>query len=180
MVYIFLADGFEEVEALTQIDLLRRADIDIMSVGVGDYCIKGAHGIEVKCDTVISELEILNADMLILPGGMPGVENLYNSEKLRELIVAEADAGTMIAAICAAPLILGRLGLANCVNMICYPGFESELSGAAISAKNVVRDKNYITAKAAGSAIDFAYEIISALKNEDVANKIVNGIYYER
>ena len=180
MVYVFLAEGFEEIEALTQIDLLRRADINITSVGVGGLFIKGAHGIEVKCDKTIDDVDCREADMLILPGGMPGVTNLYNNIKLCDIISFHAEKGTVIGAICAAPIILGRLGLSSGRMMTCYPGFENELKGSEFTKDGVVVDGSFITAKSAGFALDFSFELITALKGKQVAKKVFDGIYYDR
>ncbi len=179
MVYIFLAEGFEEIEALTQIDLLRRAEIDVKSVGVGSKTIVGAHGISVFCDMMVSDIDLSDAKMLILPGGMPGVTNLYECAPVLDALKSHAQGGGLIAAICAAPLILGRLGLLSGKKAVCYPGFEDELLGAEVMSDSVVVDGNIITAKAAGSAIDFAHAIISAIKDKETADAVIGGIYYE-
>ena len=180
MVYIFLAEGFEEIEALTQIDLLKRVGIEIKSVGIGGGIITGAHGIPVICDMTMDDFSDNTPELIILPGGMPGVTNLYGCEKLLSVVENSFKKGLFIAAICAAPLILGRLGISEGKNMVCYPGFEDELKGATIKDVPVVRDGNIITAKAAGSAILFAHEIISALSGNIPADKVLDGIYYDR
>ena len=180
MVYIFLAEGFEEIEALTQIDLLRRAGIEVTSVGIDSKSITGAHGIEVVCDEVIDDLSCSDAEMIILPGGMPGVNNLFACEKLLDIITESEKNGVYIAAICAAPLILGRLGFSKELEMICYPGFEDELKGATISKKTSVIDGKIITAKAAGTAFDFAEKLITVLKGCENADKVMRSIYYEK
>ncbi len=178
MVYIFLAEGFEEIEALAQIDLLRRAGIDVQSVGVSGKNVKGAHGIEVLCDKTF-EGDFSDGDMYILPGGMPGVENLYKSDKLKEIICDADRNGKYIAAICAAPIILGRLGLLKGKMSTCYPGFEDELTDAQHFDIPVVVSGNIITSKAAGTAIDFAAELIEVLKDAESADAVLDGIYYE-
>ncbi len=177
MVYVFLADGFEEVEALTPIDYLRRAGVDVVTVGVGSLQIKGAHGITVVCDT---QQDSITADAslegIVLPGGMPGTLNLENSSVVQEFITYCADNGKMLAAICAAPSVLGHRNLLEGRKAVCFPGFEDDLYGADIQNAYSVTDGNFITAKGAGSASEFAFDIIAYLVSEDKAQEIKNTV----
>jgi len=163
MVYMFLADGFEEVEALTPLDLLRRAGAEIKTVGIGKKVITGAHGISVYADIIDSELESLDAEMIILPGGMPGTANLEASEVVMAAISRAVKNDAYIAAICAAPSILGKLGLLEGKKAVCYPGFEDSLKGAEIPIDGVVDDGKIITAAGMGVAYNFGLKLITAL-----------------
>ena len=178
MVYLFLADGFEEIEALTPIDMLRRAKIDVTSVSINETRkVIGAHNIEVFADKTISEVNIENIDAVILPGGLPGADNLRLNEKVQAFIDAAAKDSKLICAICAAPRILGEKGLLVGKKAICYPGFEQYLTGAEIAECGCVRDGNIITAKAMGKSIDFAHAIIEALTDKQTADKIKNSLF---
>lgn len=180
MVYMFLADGFEEVEALTPLDLLIRAGADIKTVGIGNKLIRGAHGINVYADLVDSELTSLEADMIILPGGMPGTLNLSSSETVRSALNLAASKGSFIAAICAAPSILGEMGLLEGKNAVCFPGFEDSLKSAFVSDRGVVTDGNVITAAGMGVAFDFGIALIKALYGETRANEIFESTQAHR
>ena len=172
MIYIFLADGFEECEALAPIDILRRENIDIKTVGVGSKTITGSHGIPVVCDLSMNEISTDDLDGIILPGGMPGTLNLEMDETVNKFIDFCANYNKLICAICAAPLILGHKNLLNNKNATCYPGFEKELFGANISQKNVVTDGNIITACGAGAAFEFGFEILSYLKDKKITDNL--------
>ena len=178
MIYMFLAEGFEETEALAPLDLLRRAGLEVVTVGVGGKNVVGAHGIPVLADIADKELDIgaCPIEAVILPGGMPGTLNLDASEKVHMAVDAAVGSGAIIAAICAAPLILGQKGLLSGKEAICYPGFEDKLKGARISEKKVVRDGNVITAKGMGAAVEFGLELISALQDPEAADKIKSAI----
>ena len=169
MVYVFLAEGFEEVEALTPVDLMRRAGIDVTTVGVGGKVICGAHGIPVTADITDGELPRDPADlsMVVLPGGMPGTKNLDASPAVDAYLRLAAEKGAYIAAICAAPMVLGKRDLLLGKRATCYPGFEETLAGATLAEGSaVVTDGLYITAKAAGYAAEFAYALITALAGD--------------
>lgn len=173
MIYVFLADGFEEVEALTPVDYVRRAGKQVVTVGVTGKTVTGAHEIPVVCDMSIDDFNInIDDEGIILPGGMPGTINLENSEKVQSAIDFCSENNKMIAAICAAPSILGHKNLLDGKNAICFPGFEDELYGAIISDKYAVADGNIITAKGAGSASEFSFEIIRYLCSEEKAQEI--------
>lgn len=172
MVYLFLADGFEEVEAITPIDYIRRCGIEVCSVGVNGKQIKGAHGLVVDTDIEISEYNVdANADMIILPGGLRGTENLKSNDRVIESI-KKAHVNSSVAAICAAPAILGKLGLLQGRKACCYPGFEKYLEGAKISFEPVVVDNNIITSRGPGTAQQFSFEIIEYLTNREKAYEI--------
>lgn len=180
MIYLFLAEGFEEIEAITQADLLRRAGLCVKCVSVEPYqLISGSHKISIMTDCLISEITVSSDDMILLPGGMPGVENLYACKELTALIKSHYDKGGRIAAICAAPIILGRLGILDGKMATCYPGFEDELQGARYFDCPVVVDRKIITAKAAGAAIDLSAEIIATLARKAKVDKVLSDIYYE-
>lgn len=160
MILIFLADGFEEVEALAVVDILRRANLNVSMVGVTGSWVKGAHGIRVECDTEIEKLKPSeDIEAVILPGGMPGTTNLDKSPAVESLVRYAYEYGKLVCAICAAPIVLARLGILDGCNAVCYPGFEKYLKNAKISEDYVCRDGKVITAKGMGVAIDFALEI---------------------
>ena len=169
---MFLAEGFEEVEALAPLDLIRRAGLEIKTVGVGSKVIVGSHGIPVTADITADELSDNAPDMIILPGGMPGTKNLDASEIVHKAIADAVKNDAYLCAICAAPMILGKLGLVRGKNAVCYPGFEEYLDGAIIPNKKVVRDGKIITAKGMGAAIEFGLAIVSALKDEKTAEAL--------
>ncbi len=180
MVYCFLADGFEELEAIAPIDILRRADIEVITVGVTGEVINGRHGIKVTADCPIDDI-VLSDELegIILPGGLPGATNLEESSKVQKAIDFAAKNGKLVCAICAAPQILGHKGLLKGREAIAYPGFEKELEGAHISNSYVVTDGNFITAKGAGVATEFGLEIVSALKGKVVSGEIKAAIQCE-
>ncbi len=177
MVYLFLGEGFEEVEALCPLDLLRRAGVEVKSVGVGGMHVRGSHGIEVTCDCTTEQINLdRSLEMIILPGGMPGTTNLAADETVRRAISYAAQQGILIAAICAAPMILGQMGLLEGRTAVCYPGFEKYLTGAEISQKSVVVDDTYITAKGMGVAHAFGLRLVSLLCGEQAADDLSRGV----
>ena len=177
MIIVLLADGFEEIEALTPVDMLRRAGLNVKTVGVTGRAPTGAHGIAVICDATPDEIDLSKVTMAIFPGGMPGATNLDNSPYTDRVISAVKKNGGHLAAICAAPLIFGKRGLLEGKNATCYPGFEKELKGATISESGCITDGNITTAKAMGSALDFAEELISICKTRKKAEEISAAIY---
>lgn len=173
MIYTFLANGFEEIEALAAVDVLRRAELEVVTVGVGEDFIIGSHNIPVAAD--INERDIVlsdNVDAIILPGGMPGTLNLEKSANVQEAIDWANKNGKLICAICAAPSILGHKGLLIGKKAVCFPGFEDELTGADVSADYVCVDGNIITAKGMGSAVEFGLRIAEKLTDKKTADKI--------
>lgn len=179
-VYIFLADGFEEIEALTVVDLLRRASIEISMVSVtGRLEVKGAHRITVLTDMLFEDADFSDAELLVLPGGMPGTASLMGHEGLDILLRDFYEKNKNIAAICAAPSVLGGKGFLAGRRATCYPGFESKLTESIITDQNVVEDGNIITSKGLGTAIDFSLSLINKLKDKDTAKRIADGIIYK-
>lgn len=176
MIYMFLANGFEEVEALCPLDLLRRAGLEVTTVGVGGDTVQGSHGIVVHADIPDVMYRDAQPDMVILPGGMPGSTNLDSSRVVDSAIRAAYKNNAFVAAICAAPMILGKRGMLEGKEAICYPGFEKYLEGAKISEKSVVRDGNVITAKGMGVALEFGLTLVSALKGEKEATRIRSAV----
>lgn len=177
MIYIFLADGFEEIEALTPADIFRRAKLPTATVSITDSrTVTGSHQIAVQADRLLSEIDPSDADLLLLPGGMPGTTNLAACKPLCEMLLAHAAQNKPLAAICAAPSVLGGLGLLQGKAAICYPGFENALIGATVSEKKVVRDGNTVTAAGMGVALDFALECLNLLGHEDAAAQIKTAV----
>lgn len=160
MVYIFLAEGFEEIEAVAAIDILRRTNLDVKIVGVGSEYVRGSMGITLKCDIELSELVTENLQGIVLPGGVLGVENLGKNDKVCETIRYCDKNKLLIGAICAAPSILGKMKILEGKEACCYPGFEESLIGAKISNDSVCVCDNIITANGPGNAINFALKLV--------------------
>lgn len=180
MVYLFLAEGFEEIEALTVVDLLRRAQIDIKTVSItGAKKVTGSHNIAVEADTLFENEKFEQVDMLVLPGGMPGTKHLGEHDGLVQLLKDNFKENKKIAAICAAPSVLGMNGLLEGKKATCYPGFEDKLVGAVYTGKGAEEDGNIITGKGMGTAIDFSLKIIEKLKDKAQADKIADSICYK-
>ncbi|MCD7774490.1 MAG: DJ-1/PfpI family protein [Clostridiales bacterium] len=176
MIYVFLADGFEEIEALTPVDYLRRAGIELKTVGVTGKTVTSSHKIPVISDITADEITFDDLDGIILPGGMPGTLNLEKSDAVQNAVDFCCKNNKLLAAICAAPSILGHKNILNGKNAVCFPGFENELKGAVLSDKFAVRDGNVITAKGAGAATEFAFEIIKYLSDENTALQVRNSV----
>lgn len=178
MIYVFLAKGFEEIEALTVVDFLRRAELEVYTVGIGGKIISGSHNIPVFCDLDESEASASDElEAVVLPGGMPGTLNLEANSTVQKLIDFCAENDRYICAICAAPSVLGHKGLLKGKKATCFPGFESELEGAEVQNAFVCTDGKIITAKGMGSAISFSQEIASnLLKDKTKADKIKNSL----
>ena len=173
MIYVFLANGFEEIEALAVVDVLRRAELDVVTVGVGEEFIVGSHQIPVVAD--IRERELVlddKVEAIVLPGGMPGTLNLEKSPVVQKAIDWAFENDKFVCAICAAPSILGHKGLLKDKNAVCFPGFEEELLGANVSKDYVCKDGKIITAKGMGSAIEFGLQIAEELTNPTEVKKI--------
>ena len=179
MIYIALADGFEEIEALGAVDILRRSELEVKTVSITDSLeVCGAHGIKVLADIKTADVDESVLDAIVLPGGLPGADNLENCKFVTDLCVKSAKEGKILAAMCAAPKVFGVLGLLDGVKATCYPGFEARLFSAKVSRKRVVCDKNFITAKGAGVTHEFAQAIARALKKGTAAKRAVNGMFY--
>lgn len=173
MIYLFLANGFEEIEGLTALDVLRRAGEEIMTVGVGSEKIVGSHKIPVICDTTVDKIEKTDdLKAVILPGGMPGTLNLEADKTVQEYIDFANENGALVCAICAAPSILGHKGLLQGKKAVCFPGFEKELVGADVCENGVVRDGNIITAKGMGVSLEFGLEILAVLQGKEKADAV--------
>lgn len=176
MFYVFFAEGFEEIEAIAVVDILRRASIDVCTVGVGAKNVAGSHGMTVVCDKEINEINLVEGDSVVLPGGMPGTTNLYACDAVLNAVNFAKEKGNLVCAICAAPLILGRLGILDGKSGVCYPGFEDELKGCAVSADGVVVDGNVITGKGPGVALDFALAIVEKVCSAETAASLREGM----
>lgn len=179
MVYIFLADGFEETEALAPLDILRRSGIETLTVGVTGKEVCGAHGIKVEADILPGEVDLTELEGVALPGGLPGADNLAASDEVADILEFAYKNGLLICAICAAPYILGERGYLNGKKATCYTGYEEKLLGATCTGEPVVRDGNIITARGAGAALSFGFHIAAALKGEDAAKKVKDSMLCE-
>lgn len=173
MIYVFLANGFEEVEALAPVDMLRRAKLDVTTVGVTGKTVTGSHGIPLTADITAEELNIgADMEMIVLPGGMPGTLNEEASPAVQAAIDYCTANDRWIGAICAAPSILGHKGLLKGKTAVCYTGFEKELTGAQIGNTGVVTDGKIITARGAGVAVDFGLALVGALAGAETQAQI--------
>ena len=176
-IFVFLADGFEEIEAITPVDVLKRAGLNVQTVSVmEEQTVIGAHGIPVVADKMFAEIDLDNAEMLLLPGGLPGATNLDAHQGLSDMIMSFASEGKPLAAICAAPLVFGNRGLLQGKKATCYPGFESYLAGAEYTAALVETDGNFITAKGPGAAMDFAFAIVEKYCGIEKVNELKSGM----
>ncbi len=176
-VLVMLADGFEEVEALTPTDILRRAGADATLVSITNGLnVVGAHGISVKADVTINEANTENLDAVILPGGGLGTENLAASDAVKAIINKAVNSNAVVAAICAAPSVLGRMGLLDGKEYACYPSFEKYMPKGIRSKSNVAVDGKIITAAGMGVSVDFALAVTEKLYGKECADKISNGI----
>ncbi len=179
MIYMFLANGFEEVEALAPLDLLRRAGCAVTTVGVGGGdTILGAHGIAVGADIPDTMFRDANPEMIILPGGMPGTRHLDESRTVDAILRATCGKNTHFAAICAAPMVLGKRGYLKGKKAVCFPGFEEYLEGAILQPKGVkvITDGQITTAVGMGAAVDFGLELVRVLKGDEVASSLRSAV----
>lgn len=161
MIYVYLAEGFEETEAIAPIDMLRRGGKNVITVGVGDNIIRSSHGVPVVADTIAEEAPLTDElEMIVLPGGMPGTLNLEKSEYVQAAVDFCVKNNKFIGAICAAPSILGHKGLLSGKTAVCYEGFETQLEGAVIGNTSVAEDGIFITARGAGVAVDFGLKLV--------------------
>lgn len=169
MIYVFLADGFEETEALATVDILRRAQLDVRTAGVGAKQVTGSHGITVIADMTEDEVKIETATAVVLPGGMPGTLHLEQSDKVKECVRYCAENGLYICAICAAPSILAHMGLLDGKKATCFPSFEKELVNAQVTGAPAVADGKIITGRGAGAAVEFALLAAEKIAGRDVS-----------
>lgn len=176
-VVLFLAEGFEEIEALATVDVLRRAEIPVTTSSItSDKTVKGAHDVLVEAETVFDNVNFADFDMIVLPGGMPGAKHLNEHEGLKKAIETFAASDKHVAAICAAPIVLGGLHLLEGKKATCYPGFEPELIGAKATGEKVTVDDRIITGKGPGFAIDFALQIVETIAGKTVRDEVANGL----
>lgn len=178
MIYIFLADGFEETEALVPWDILLRGGYSVKTVGVTGEYVTGAHGMQVKSDISLSDVDEEQGEMFILPGGMPGTTNLDENSAVKEIVMNAYNAGKIVGAICAAPMVLGKLGILKGKKATCFPGFEEYLEGATVVREHSVKDANVVTSCGAGAAFHFGFMLLGAL--DDAKEKEVRkSMQYE-
>jgi len=174
-VAVLFAEGFEEVEGLTQVDFLRRAGVEITMVGVTGEMVKGGHDITIKTDTTVDQIDPATFDGVVLPGGMPGAENLGSSVHAQDLIRSIFQSGGLVAAICAAPaVVLEPLGILKGKKATCFPGFEGRFKQASFSEERVVQDGNVITSRGPGTAAEFAIALITYVVDSETAEKVKN------
>lgn len=177
MVYVFLANGFEELEALAPIDILRRAGVEVVTVGVDSTEITASHKVVFNADTTVDKITLDDKlEMIVLPGGMPGTLNLENNDYVQAAIDYCVKNDKYVSAICAAPSILGHKGLLKGKKAVCFPGFEKDLEGAEIAEIGVAEDGKFITAKGAGVCIEFALKLVEKLVSAEKADEIKRGI----
>lgn len=180
MVYVFLAEGFEEIEGLTVVDILRRAEINTTMVSMSqDIMVKGGHGIMVKADALFDELSFADASMYVLPGGLGGANRLMAHEGFDQLLQEAKSKSVMLAAICAAPSVLGEKGLLIGKRATCYPGFEDKLLGAIFEHEKCVKDQDTITSRGMGTSIEFALSIVEVFRGRETRDRIQSAIQYE-
>lgn len=181
MIYVFLANGFEEIEALTPVDFLRRAGIDVKTVGVSGKICVGTHGVKVEAD-ILPEDVVLDGNLrgIVLPGGMPGADNLDRSATVQKAIDYCFENGKLISAICAAPFILGKKGVLKGKRATCFPGFEKYLDGAETVGESVVTDDTVITAKGAGVAWEFSEAIAEKIIGEEKSVEILGAVQWQK
>ena len=181
-VYVFLADGFEDVEALIPVDVLRRGGVDVTTVSVMDdsQIVETAHNVQIVADAMIEDCDFSDADLLFMPGGMPGATNLYEHKGVRQAVLSQTKAGKKVAAICAAPaVVLAQLGVLDGKKATCYPGFEKLLTKAQYTADLVTVDGNITTAEGPAAAFPFAYELLSQLVSHEVSDQIAEGMRFK-
>ena len=179
MIYVFLATGFEDIEALAPVDIMRRAGLKVQTVSItGERIVASAHGVGIAADILLSDVDFPKADMLVLPGGLPGSTNLDACQPLTQAIKRHFEAGGAIAAICAAPLVFGHLGILQGRRATCYPGVDPELKGATYTAAIVERDGNIITGKGPAAAFEFGYTIVDFFLGEGASLPLRQGMIY--
>lgn len=177
MVYILLGKGFEEMEAIAPIDLLRRAGAEVLTVGIGSKVVYGSHGIGVEADITLEEMDLTNLEMIVLPGGLGGVASIRASKEAMAAVAFAAENNRYVAAICAGPTVLADLGITDGRKVTCYPSCESGMGSAQyIPGQACVQDGNVITGTSAGCATAFALQLITALKGENIAKTVAEQI----
>lgn len=178
-VYEFIANGSEEIEALTVVDVLRRGGVEIVTVSINDTEeVELSHGVVMKCDTTIAAADFSDADMLLLPGGLPGTYNLRDCEAVRAAVKSHYDAGKKVGAICAAPIVLGSLGILEGKKATCYPGCEEGMTGAEYTHELVTVDGNIVTGEGPAATLPYAYTILGLFADEATVNGLKEGMMY--
>ncbi len=180
-VYVFLANGFEDVEALIPVDVLRRGGVDVTTVSTTDIqLVQSAHGVNIEADIMFDEADYADADLLMLPGGMPGASNLYAHEGVCQVLTAQFEKGKKIAAICASPaVVLAPLGILDGKKATCYPGFEEAMTNAEYTGALVTVDGNVTTGEGPAAAFPYAYELLSQLVDQQTADQVAEGMRYK-
>ncbi len=169
---VLLAEGFEEIEAITVIDVLRRGDVEVVALGVTGTTVRGNHGIAVQADAALASGARERWDLVVLPGGMPGASTLRDDPRVQAMLRAQRDEGVPLAAICAAPIALGKAGLLHGKRATCFPGFEAQLTGATVVTETVVDDGDVITSRGPGTALPFALALVARLQGREKATKL--------
>ncbi len=180
-VYVFLANGFEDVEALIPVDVLRRGGVDVTTVSTTDtQLVHSAHGVCIEADIMFDEADYADADLLMLPGGMPGASNLFNHEGVCQILTAQYEKGKKIAAICASPaVVLAPLGILDGKKATCYPGFEEAMTNAEYTGDLVTVDGNITTGEGPAAAFPYAYELLTQLVDQQTADQVAEGMRYK-
>ncbi len=179
-VYEFLATGFEDIEALIPLDIMRRAGVDFRTVSItGDLYVESAHGVSIKADMLIEDADMSDADLIMLPGGLPGATNLNAHNGVKKAIIEQNARGKMIGAICAAPMVLGGIGLLQGRRATCYPGFEKYLEGAEYTHELCTVDGNITTGEGPAAALPYAYTLLAALTDRQTADQVAEGMMYK-
>ena len=176
MVYMLLGTGFEETEAIAPLDLLRRAGVDVMTVGVSGKTVYGSHNIGIEADILPDQMDLSKMEMIVLPGGLGGVASVRASRQAMDALRYGWDNGKFVAAICAGPTVLADLGITDGKNATCYPGCESGMGSANMVACAAIRDGRLITGASAGCAIPFGLKLVETLKGKDEADRIATQI----
>lgn len=179
-VYEFIATGSEEIESLIPLDVMRRGGVEFLTVSItGSKTVKMAHGVNIEADMLFEEADFSDADLLMLPGGLPGADNLNAHEGVRNALLEQNKKGKLVAAICAAPQVLGSLGLLKGKRATCYPGFEKFMTGAEYTHELCTVDGNIVTGEGPAATLPYAYTLLAALKDEAVADQIAEGMMFK-
>lgn len=179
MVYILLGKGFEEIEAVSPCDILRRGGVEVQFAGIDGRLITGGNGITVQADCTVEEMDLNKMDMIVLPGGLGGVHSILGSETAMNAVRHAYENGKYVAAICAAPTILAGLGITDGRRAVCYPGMEDQMGSAVMVDADAVEDGKVLTGRAPGAALEFGYLLLRTLKDAETAEKVRGGMVYK-
>ncbi|MBQ3404977.1 MAG: DJ-1/PfpI family protein [Oscillospiraceae bacterium] len=181
MVYVILADGFEEIEALAPVDILRRGGVEVRTAGAFGTEVTGGHGVQVKADCLLEDVELDRAEMIVIPGGLKGTETLEKTQPVLELLKRANERGLLLAAICAAPRVLKEAGLMEGKRCVCHPAHVQYMQASRVlDGPYAVRDGNIITGKGAGASLDYGFELLAALRGDDAAAEIAGKMVWDR